>query len=108
MVCWSTSCAIPIPITATHLVFEPSELIEKLAALVPPPRSHLTRYHGVLASASPLRSSVVPGPVPERPPQEPEPEDSMLGRRPMEPLAACPTRWIPWAELLMRVFGLLG
>ena len=33
----------------THLVFEPLELIEKLAALVPPPRLNLVRYHGVLA-----------------------------------------------------------
>jgi len=27
----------------------PTEFIEKLAALVPPPRVHLIRYHGVLA-----------------------------------------------------------
>jgi len=29
----------------THVVFEPLELIEKLAALVPPPRFNLVRYH---------------------------------------------------------------
>ena len=29
----------------THVVFEPQELVEKLAALVPPPRFHLVRYH---------------------------------------------------------------
>ena len=33
----------------THLILSPMELIEKLAALVPPPRSNLVRYHGVLA-----------------------------------------------------------
>jgi hypothetical protein len=33
----------------THLVLSPLELIEKLAALVPPPRLNLIRYHGVLA-----------------------------------------------------------
>ncbi len=35
----------------TSLVLSPTELIEKLAALVPPPRLNLVRYHGVLASA---------------------------------------------------------
>ena len=28
----------------THVLFEPLELVEKLAALVPPPRFHLVRY----------------------------------------------------------------
>ena len=31
----------------THLVLSPLELIEKLAALVPPPRLNLVRYHGL-------------------------------------------------------------
>lgn len=43
-----------------HLVFSPMELIEKLAALVPPPRQNLVRYHGVLAPNAKLRSQVVP------------------------------------------------
>jgi len=33
----------------THLVLSGLELIEKLAALVPPPRKNLVRYHGILA-----------------------------------------------------------
>jgi hypothetical protein len=44
----------------THVVFEPLELIEKLAALVPPPRFNLVRYHGVLAPGSRYRGLVVP------------------------------------------------
>ena len=36
----------------THLGFEPLEFLEKLAALVPPPRFNLVRYHGVLAPAA--------------------------------------------------------
>jgi len=32
----------------THVEFEPVEFIAKLAALVPPARAHLTRFHGVL------------------------------------------------------------
>ncbi len=35
----------------TALLLSPQELLEKLSALVPPPRLHLIRYHGVLAPA---------------------------------------------------------
>jgi hypothetical protein len=34
--------------------------MERLCALVPPPRKHLVTYHGVLAPASGLRPKVVP------------------------------------------------
>ena len=44
-------------------LFEPLELMEKLAALVPIPRANLVRYHGVLAPASTWRAAVVPSPV---------------------------------------------
>lgn len=44
----------------THVVFEPGELVEKLAALVPPPRFHLVRYHGILGPAAGRRPQVVP------------------------------------------------
>ncbi len=33
----------------THIVLEPLEFMERLAALVPRPRLHLIRFHGVLA-----------------------------------------------------------
>ncbi|MCL4686271.1 transposase [Myxococcota bacterium] len=45
----------------THVVFEPQELVEKLAALVPPPRFHLVRYHGILGPCAGERDRVVPG-----------------------------------------------
>jgi hypothetical protein len=38
----------------------PLELIERLAALIPPPRRHRHRYYGVLAPNAPLRSAVTP------------------------------------------------
>ena len=47
----------------THLLLSPEELIEKLAALVPPPRLNLVRYHGVLAPHAADRSLIVPGPI---------------------------------------------
>ena len=36
------------------------ELLEKLAALVPPPRFYLLRYHGVLAPRARDRGRIVP------------------------------------------------
>jgi len=45
----------------THVVFEPQELVEKLAALVPPPRVHLVRYHGILGPCASQRDRIVPG-----------------------------------------------
>jgi len=42
----------------SHLLFTPGEFIEKLAALIPPPRSHLVRWAGVFAPNSPYRKEV--------------------------------------------------
>ena len=44
----------------THVVFEPKELMARLAAQIPPPRAHQVRYHGILAPAAGWRSSIVP------------------------------------------------
>jgi len=44
----------------THIVLEPLDLMARLAARVPPPRMHLTRYHGVFAPHSQLRAAVTP------------------------------------------------
>jgi hypothetical protein len=50
----------------THVVMERTELLERLAPLVPPPRAHQVRYHGVLAACASGRDRVVPARV-ERP-----------------------------------------
>ena len=44
---------------ADELTLTPLELIERIAALVPPPRTHRHRYFGVLAPNSPLRAAAV-------------------------------------------------
>ena len=44
----------------THIVFTPHELIEKLIPLIPRPRCHLVRYHGILGPAAKDRAKVVP------------------------------------------------
>ena len=45
-----------------QIVLSPEGLLEKLAALVPPPRLNLVRYHGVLAPNAAHRAQIVPGP----------------------------------------------
>ena len=47
----------------TEFVFEPLDFLARLAALVPRPRSHLLRYHGVLAANARHRRLVVPAPT---------------------------------------------
>lgn len=47
---------------AKHRVMTPLELLARLAALVPPPRYPLVRYHGVLAPHAAWRREIVPRP----------------------------------------------
>jgi hypothetical protein len=79
--------------------FTPLEFIEKLVALVPQPRIHLTRFHGVLAPNSKLRRFVVPVPLT---PESSDCEEPKSSDKP-EKKARDPRR-LSWAELLKRVF----
>ena len=75
----------------THILLSKSELLGRLAALVPPKGFNLTRYHGCLAPRSSLRDLIVPAP-PAR--EAPAP----AGERPQEPPVTGPARprRIPW------------
>ena len=46
----------------THIVLDPLEMLEKLAALIPAPHAHLVRYAGLLAPAAKWRALIVPTP----------------------------------------------
>jgi hypothetical protein len=46
----------------THIVMEPLEFMQRLAALVPRPRLHLIRFHGVLAPNAKWRREIIPTP----------------------------------------------
>ena len=85
----------------THLVMSPLEFMQRLAALVPRPRLHLIRFHGVLAPNAKLRALVVPLVVPQGP------EPAAPATPPAECEANCahhrPVR-LSWAKLLKRVF----
>jgi hypothetical protein len=73
------------------ITLSPLELLEKLAALVPPPHVHLVRYGGCLAPHSHLRGCIIPTPRQ----QGMDGEETQRG-----------TPYWPWARLLGRVFGL--
>jgi hypothetical protein len=47
----------------THVLMERRELLERLAPLIPPPRAHQVRYHGLLAPCASGRDRVVPRPL---------------------------------------------
>jgi hypothetical protein len=74
----------------------PLAFIARLAALVPAPKRHVTRYLGVLSSHSSLRSQCVPVPVPETTPQQ---EDKSPRTLPL-------SHYISWSQLLRRTFAI--
>ena len=76
---------------STHAKFTPEELIGRLIALVPPPRTHLIRFFGVLAPHSKIRKKVVP--LVDEKKNEKKAETKKVKRYKME-----------WAKLLKRVF----
>ncbi len=54
---------------------EPLEFMQRLVALVPRSRLHLTRFHGVLAPNAKLRSKVVPGAQEKKTPEAQTPAE---------------------------------
>ena len=105
----------------TELLLEPEEFLSRLAALVPAPRSHQVRYHGIFASRSKWRSR-----LPRPPVRDAEvdgdtqgdctvgndaaatgtlrPNGQVTGSEPVESRPSPTRRRVPWAQLLLRVF----
>jgi len=91
----------------SHMVFEPLKLIEKLAALVPPPRFNLVRYHGILAPSATSRPLVIPS-VPETADPIPHPNcpaTKQPDTRNSQTKRGCGPRNYSWAQLMKRVFS---
>ena len=78
---------------ATHIFMSPLEFMQRLAALVPRPRLHLIRFHGVLAPNAKLRREIVPSP----------PEQATAPA--CDHAQGAPAR-LSWARLLKRVFDI--
>ena len=81
----------------THVIFEPLDFIAKLAALVPPPRTNLIRFHGVFAPNSRFRGRVVPSRRSIAVESKVEAEERTVVER---------RAGMTWAQRLKRVFGI--
>jgi len=82
---------------AVRCAADDCQALERLVALVPRPRPHLIRFHGVLAPNARLRAQVVPQ-EPQAPAQAAPPaecEAKYAHHRPVR---------LSWARLLKRVF----
>jgi len=111
----------------THIVLAPLELLEKLSALVPRPKTHLVRYHGILAPAAKWRASILP-PAAAAPHRESDSLSHAGCRRSSVPARTASTlaqsaqfvppapgpsvspvphlRYYTWSELMQRVFDI--
>jgi hypothetical protein len=106
----------PDPAGRTALRLSALEFLDRLATILPPPRIHRHRYHGVFAPNAPLRPLVtawtqednalvaqVPGPDPQlpltSPASPPEPE-----KPPRQPSDTATPRSSRWAALLARIY----
>ena len=101
----------------THAIFEPLQFLEKLAALVPTPRAHLVRYHGLLGPAAKWRPSILPNNATTAAPLD-SPDTARTGvtsggadpandeeREKLAGAAERHARNYAWSELMKRVFA---
>ena len=87
------------------LVFSTAELVERLVALVPPPRANQVIYRGVLAANAAWRAEVAPSPPPEPRDATKARRATRLTRHPRMRLAG---ERPSWSDLVGRVFRVDG
>jgi len=102
----------PRPGGITCLTLQPTDFLRRLACLIPPPRTHLIRYHGVFSPSSTLRSRLPPPPARVAQTEDPQAlQDKPAGDQPPaqapdddpDQPASLSAR-IRWAQLIKRVF----
>ncbi|MCG8424702.1 MAG: transposase [Proteobacteria bacterium] len=114
----------PAPNGDRYMDFEPAAFLARLAALVPPPRKHLTRYHGIFAPNHAWRSRIATTP-PDDDSAHSGPDDNVTvdstklsTDQPTPPTVASTevpaertpamvlARRLDWAALMLRVFAI--
>jgi len=109
----------------THIVLDPLEMLQKLAALIPAPHAHLVRYAGLFAPAAKWRSAIVPAAAAAAVPSSVQGESVTVNLETIahredslanvidatmpvaEPSSVAPhPRNYAWAELMKRVWAL--
>ena len=91
-----------MPDGTNAVVLAAHAFVARLAAIIPPPRRHVTRYFVVLSSHSALRSRIIPtatSPLPDDTQDEQTPADAT-------PPVKRKSKYIPWNELLRRTFNI--
>jgi len=113
--------AKPGPSGSVTLMLTPLELLDRLAALIPPPRRHRHRYFGVLAPNAPLRAAVTalaspraethaartPAAAPSAPPPAPASASAETPPAAEQPIHHQAARYA-WALLLARIYEVLA
>jgi hypothetical protein len=95
--CEGLGVKLPGSTLPTAILLSPEELCEKVAALIPLPNSHLTRYSGVFSSHSKWRSKIV---------LRPEKRAGFgTGRCPADATDRNKVKNHKWAKLLARTFN---
>ncbi len=89
-----------------HLLFEPLEFLEKLAALTPRPRINLILYHGVLGPHARWRSRIVPAPAVQTLDPGASPEQARGASADEKTGPPRPPRHWRWADLMRRAFDI--
>jgi hypothetical protein len=97
------------------LILTPLELIDRIAALIPPPRIHRHRYYGVLAPNSPLRAALTAMAQAQLPADKTVVDAPVIGSgggdspaqasqtKPVAPKRASAARHL-WAALIARIY----
>ena len=97
---YSFTCGRPWDDGTTAIKLTQMEFMEKLVALVPRPRVHLTRYHGVLGPHYKYRKQIVPQ-------RKENPELTLIAAATAADTLPQPkAKRISWARLLKRVFNI--
>ena len=83
----------------TQVLFEPLDFISRLVALVPQPRVHLTRFHGVFAPNSKYRARVTPA-------KRGKGKKGKAAQQQQDQTPAERRASMTWAQRLKRVFNI--
>lgn len=93
-----------------HVILPPVEFLRRLAALMPPPRFHTIRYHGLFAPNAklrPLACALAPGHVTDKKRIAPVHDDAGSAKDSTDNPEAphCRRTRMLWSQLLRRVFA---
>jgi len=98
----------PRPGGITCMTLQPTDFLRRLACLIPRPRTHMLRYHGVFSPSSPMRKRLPPPPARAPRPSHGHQADAEQGvtacTDETDDQPASMSARIRWAQLIKRVY----